>query len=568
MAQKRQQEDGKYRTSEDGIAEDKRRKLRSFRSVVMEVLKMQSLQDSLEPLIRRVVKEEVEAALKKYLTHMKRNYDKDVHPSELRNLQLKFVNNLSLPVFTGSRIEGEDSCNLKVALVDAFTEQIISSGPMSLAKVEIVVLEGDFDGDEGNNWTLEEFKTNIVREREGKKPLLTGDTFVNLQEGVGLVGEISFTDNSSWTRSRKFRLGARVVDNSDETRVREAKTESFIVRDHRVYKKHYPPSLFDEVWRLEKIGKDGAFHKRLSRENIHTVKDFLTLLVLDSPRLRNILGTGMSAKMWEVTVEHARTCMLDKKLYIYPPSGSQQKSGVVFNVVGQVMGAYIEGHFVSINEISDTEKAGLFRAEAQNLVITAFKHWDQVEAFDDDTILTVGSSQISNIQYPSSSPKTESSNGSKSLTSQKIGKFGFAQPTASSPDIISSIYSIGGMSSLDDLTMHGIDSVDLRYDQHLNLPVEVNNSLICDTESMMTQALCGDEHLQFFNTECPLQLQESQADLQSVVSNFLQSRSVDKAQRRWSKVYSVLKWFSIRKIVTLRRNLLENAEIPVMACRI
>ncbi|KAK6924890.1 Calmodulin binding protein, central domain [Dillenia turbinata] len=522
MAQKRQQEDGKYRTSEVGIAPDKRRKLRSFKSigvllvsdivnvhdpigigagivvsgVVMEVLKMQSLQDSLEPLIRRVVKEEVEAALKKYLTNMKRNYDNDVHPSESRNLQLKFVNNLSLPVFTGSRIEGEDSCNLKVALVDAFTEQIISSGPESLAKVEIVVLEGDFDGDEGNNWTLEEFKTNIVREREGKKPLLTGDTFVNLQEGVGLVGEISFTDNSSWTRSRKFRLGARVVNNSDKTRVREAKTESFIVRDHRgeLYKKHYPPSLFDEVWRLEKIGKDGAFHKRLSRENIHTVKDFLTLLILDSPRLRN--------------------------------------------------------------------------AEAQILVITAFKHWDQVEAFDDDTIPTSGSSQISNIQYPSSSSKTESSNGSKSLTSQNIGKFGCAQPTASSPDIISSIYSIGGMSSLDDLTMHSIDSVDLRYDQHLNLPVEVNNSLICDTESMMTQALCGDEHLQFFNVDCPLQLQESQADLHSVVSNFLKSRSIDNAQRRWRKVYSVLKWFSIRKIVTLRRNLLENAELPVMVCRI
>ena len=37
---------------------------------------------------------------------------------------------------------------------------------MLLYAVEIVVLEGDFDGDEGNN---------IVREREGKKSLLTGD---------------------------------------------------------------------------------------------------------------------------------------------------------------------------------------------------------------------------------------------------------------------------------------------------------------------------------------------------------------------------------------------------------
>lgn len=55
-----------------------------------------------------------------------------------------------------------------------------------------------------------------------------------------------------------------------------------------VYKKHYPPALMDEVWRLEKIGKDGAFHKRLSIENINTVKDFLTLLYTDATRLRNV----------------------------------------------------------------------------------------------------------------------------------------------------------------------------------------------------------------------------------------------------------------------------------------
>lgn len=55
-----------------------------------------------------------------------------------------------------------------------------------------------------------------------------------------------------------------------------------------MYKKHHPPVLLDEVWRLEKIGKDGAFHKRLNRENINTVKDFLTLLYNDPSRLRNV----------------------------------------------------------------------------------------------------------------------------------------------------------------------------------------------------------------------------------------------------------------------------------------
>ncbi|CAL9031612.1 unnamed protein product [Prunus brigantina] len=44
--------------------------------------------------------------------------------------------------------------------------------------------------------------------------------------------------------------------------------------------------LEDEVWRLEKIGKDGAFHKKLASEN--TVQDFLKLFVVDRSKLRRI----------------------------------------------------------------------------------------------------------------------------------------------------------------------------------------------------------------------------------------------------------------------------------------
>lgn len=55
-----------------------------------------------------------------------------------------------------------------------------------------------------------------------------------------------------------------------------------------MYKKHYPPALHDDVWRLEKIGKDGSFHKRLSKASIYTVEDFLQLVVRDPQRLRNV----------------------------------------------------------------------------------------------------------------------------------------------------------------------------------------------------------------------------------------------------------------------------------------
>ena len=220
-------------------------------------------------------------------------------------------------MFTSARIEGDEGQAISIGLIDPSTGQIVSSGPASSAKLEICVVEGDFESHSG--WTAEDFRNNIVKEREGKKPLLSGNVFVVLSDGIGVMDEVSLTDNSSWTRSRKFRLGVRMVDQFEFVKVREAITESFVVRDHRgeckycflsfpslkiciieqtllsifllflvVYRKHHPPSLFDEVWRLEKIGKDGAFHKRLNYSNINTVKDFLTHFHLNSPKLRQV----------------------------------------------------------------------------------------------------------------------------------------------------------------------------------------------------------------------------------------------------------------------------------------
>ena len=55
-----------------------------------------------------------------------------------------------------------------------------------------------------------------------------------------------------------------------------------------VYKKHYPRALHDEVWRLDRIAKDGALHKKLIKAEIVSVEDFLRLLVKDPQRLRSV----------------------------------------------------------------------------------------------------------------------------------------------------------------------------------------------------------------------------------------------------------------------------------------
>ncbi len=131
-------------------------------------------------------------------------------------------------------MDGEQGSGIHVALLDADTGQIVSRGPEASMKLDIVVLEGDFAADDEENWTREEFENALVRERDGKRPLLAGELSVMLKDGVATLSELTFTDNSSWIRSRKFRIGVKVSDSVFEgLQIREAVTEAFTVKDHR-----------------------------------------------------------------------------------------------------------------------------------------------------------------------------------------------------------------------------------------------------------------------------------------------------------------------------------------------
>ncbi|XP_022715982.1 calmodulin-binding protein 60 B-like isoform X2 [Durio zibethinus] len=363
------------------------RKRPALASVIVEALKVDSLQklcSSLEPILRRVVSEEVERALAKLgpakLTAKKcGSSPKRIEGPDGRNLQLHFRSRLSLPLFTGGKVEGEQGAAIHIVLIDANTGHVVKCGPESIVKLDVVVLEGDFNNEDDDNWTQEEFDSHVVKEREGKRPLLTGDLQVVLKDGVGTLGELTFTDNSSWIRSRKFRLGLKVASGSCEgIRIREAKTDAFTVKDHRgeLYKKHYPPALNDEVWRLEKIGKDGSFHKRLNKAGIFTVEDFLRLVVRDSQRLRNILGSGMSNKMWDVLVEHAKTCVLSEKLYVYYPD-DVRSVGIVFNSIFELSGLIANGQYYAADSLSDNQKVYV-----DALVKKAYENWMHVIEYD------------------------------------------------------------------------------------------------------------------------------------------------------------------------------------------
>ncbi|XP_022867595.1 calmodulin-binding protein 60 B-like isoform X2 [Olea europaea var. sylvestris] len=358
-------------------------------SVIVEALKVDSLQklcSSLEPILRRVVSEEVERALAKLGPARLdgRSSPKRIEGPDGRNLQLHFKSRLSLPLFTGGKVEGEQGAAIHIVLIDADTGHVITSGPESCVKLDIIVLEGDFNNESDEGWTQEEFESHVVKEREGKRPLLTGDLQVTLKEGVGTLGDLTFTDNSSWIRSRKFRLGLKVASGYCEgIRIREAKTQAFTVKDHRgeLYKKHYPPALNDEVWRLEKIGKDGSFHKRLNNAGILTVEDFLQLVVKDSQKLRTILGSGMSNKMWEALIEHAKTCVLSGKLYIYY-SDDSRNVGVVFNNIYELSGLIANEQYYPADSLSDSQKVYV-----DTLVKKAYDNWNQIVEYDGKSLL-------------------------------------------------------------------------------------------------------------------------------------------------------------------------------------
>ncbi|KAH7288527.1 hypothetical protein KP509_31G029800 [Ceratopteris richardii] len=219
-------------------------------------------------------------------------------------LQLEFSDDPSPKLYTSEKFKGGH-----VFVKDGSTGEIVKSGPSSAAKVQIVPIDGDF-GEKNDEWTSEDFEKNVLKERNGKGPLLTGDLIVTLKEGIGNLGELTFTDNSRCRTSGKFRLGVKVVTEScDGITIKQGITKAFKVIENRgmVYGKHEIPCPNDEVWRLVKIHKDGVLHKRLQGKGIKTVSDFLECYEHYGQKLS--IDLGIKRKDWYAILEHAKKCV-------------------------------------------------------------------------------------------------------------------------------------------------------------------------------------------------------------------------------------------------------------------
>ncbi|XP_030469456.1 calmodulin-binding protein 60 E-like isoform X2 [Syzygium oleosum] len=315
--------------------------------------------------------------------HLGRVNGRSTAINDVRNLRLQFKNKLSdTLLFTGRKLQGDGGARISVTLIDVNTGDVVTSGPESSITLDVVALEGDFNKDDEDNWAHEEFENYVVKERERKGLLLTGDLQVTLKGGVGELGELIFTDNSSWNRSKRFRIGLKVaMGYCGNTRIREAITDAFRVKEHRgeSSKKHDSPAFEDEIWRLKMIAKDGKYHQKLSEAGIQKVGDFLLQLFMDPTKLKEILGMGSNSTNWDTLENHAKSCKTNWKLYLYYTDGTR-KHGAVFNTDRQLIGLIKDRVYCATHRLSADDQE-----HRDTIEKNAFDNWNDVMEFNGES---------------------------------------------------------------------------------------------------------------------------------------------------------------------------------------
>ncbi|KAM0824721.1 hypothetical protein ACQ4PT_070012 [Festuca glaucescens] len=273
---------------------------------------------------------------------------------------LRFLDGLKTPIYTEKDITSEGNSAIRIGIFDS-DGNMIKEGPLSKAKVEMLVLSGDFCNDGRESWTEEEFNSHIAQGRHGQGFVLRGDCIVWLNNGeASFGGTVRFKEGSSRTRSRKFVIGARVcVDGKTDERVQEAVMMPVTVLDRRneASEKRHPPELDDEVYRLEEISKDGVYSKRLKEVQIFTVKDFLKALNKDANKLREVLRIKNRSSSWGKMVKHVRECSLTDRHELIAYRNEAASVVLFFNCVYDLVGAEFSGVYVERDNFDAANKA-------------------------------------------------------------------------------------------------------------------------------------------------------------------------------------------------------------------
>ncbi|XP_039843872.1 calmodulin-binding protein 60 D-like isoform X1 [Panicum virgatum] len=229
----------------------------------------------------------------------------------------------------------------------------ITSGPLSKVKVEVLVLRGEFCNNERDDWTEEEFDNHILQGRDEQGLLGT----VQLTKGEAELSQIRFKKG---TCRKKVIMAARVCKGENiALRVQGAIMKPVVVQDRRneANEKRHPPSLDDDVFRLEEIARNGEYRKRLKKEGICTVQDFLKALNKDPNKLRKILKMENQNSSWLKLTGHARQCVLEDMPELKRYQSEEGNVVLFFNCVHDLIGAEFGCHYVASGNFSPDQKA-------------------------------------------------------------------------------------------------------------------------------------------------------------------------------------------------------------------
>uniref|UniRef100_A0A0E0J586 Calmodulin binding protein-like N-terminal domain-containing protein n=1 Tax=Oryza nivara TaxID=4536 RepID=A0A0E0J586_ORYNI len=139
--------------------------------------------------------------------------------------RLQFTSNQESPLFTGCQIK------LEVRMINS-DGNVIKSGPLSSAKIELLVLRDDFACDVVGNCTAEQLEEKEVKTRDGHISVLKGVVARRLVEGTCSFPGIQFREGSL---RRTFTIAARVNRNeaTGGHRVQEAFMGPVVVQTNR-----------------------------------------------------------------------------------------------------------------------------------------------------------------------------------------------------------------------------------------------------------------------------------------------------------------------------------------------
>lgn len=113
---------------------------------------------------------------------------------------------------------------------------------------------------------------------------------------------------------------------------------------------------------------------------------------------------NISPEKFKVIADHAQTCLIGEKLYLYNSTSPERKAGVVFNLVGSLRGMVYEDKYVPVEKLSEDEKV-----DAQKIMASAFDHLDDAESIENEASIANFVPRFSNANdaNSSSSPGTE-----------------------------------------------------------------------------------------------------------------------------------------------------------------